>query len=149
MNRKCSLKFVLMALIIYMAPNVTIAMPIKKGLTTSATLGPAVLPIPGIRFQYRFNNHLSLNTGLSYMFAVGDFNAGINLHMPMGSIDPYLGVKGIFLYHITGSIEVGAAIVGTSTDNFFVEAGLGLGQSKTEHGCAQTELAIFQIGWFF
>ena len=83
------------------------------------------------------------------MFAAGDFNAGINLHLPMGSIDPYLGVKGIFLYHITGTIELGAAVVGTSTDKFFVEVGLGLGQSKTEHGSDQIELAIFQIGWFF
>jgi hypothetical protein len=148
-NRKRSLKFVLIALIILIVPNVTITMPIKKGITTSATLGPAVFPIPGIRFQYRFNNHLSLNTGLSYIFAVGDFNAGINLHLPMGSIDPYLGVRGIFLYHITGTIELGAAVVGTSTDKFFVEAGLGFGQSKTEHGSDQTELAIFQIGWFF
>ena len=59
------------------------------------------------------------------MFAAGDFNAGINLHLPMGSIDPYLGVKGIFLYHITGTIELGAAVVGTSTDNFFCGSGFG------------------------
>ena len=47
----------------------------------SVNLGPAVLPMSGIRFQYRINDFLSLNSGLSNMLATRDFNAVGNVHL--------------------------------------------------------------------
>jgi len=105
--------------------------------------------MPGIRFQYRLNDHLSLNSGLSYIVAAGDFNAGINFHLPVNSIDPYLGARRIFIYHLTGSIDLSAGVAGIETENYFVEAGLGFGQERTDFGSTKTELAVLQIGWFF
>ena len=56
--------------------------PVKKDSTISVNLGPAVLPVSGIRFQYWINDYLSLNAGLSYMLAAGDFNAGAKFTCP-------------------------------------------------------------------
>ena len=78
MIRKCSLMFSLIALTTFLSVQNPQAKPVSNRFTTSVTLGPAVFPMPGIRFQYRFNDHLSLNSGLSYIVAAGDFNAGIN-----------------------------------------------------------------------
>ena len=50
--------------------------PVKKDSTTSVNLGPAVLQVSGIRFQYWINDYLSLNAGLPNMFAAGDFRSG-------------------------------------------------------------------------
>jgi len=71
--------------------------------------------MPDIRFQFRFNDHLSLNTGLSYIVAVGDFYAGINFHLPVYSIDHYLGARRIFIYHLTDSIDLSVGVVGFET----------------------------------
>ena len=68
--------------------------PVKKDSTTSVNLGPAVLPVSGIRFQYWINDYLSLNAGLSYMLATGDFNAGGNVHLPMETFNTYFGPPG-------------------------------------------------------
>lgn len=106
MIRKCSLMFSLIALTTFLSVQNPHAKPVGNRFTTSVTLGPAVFPMPGIRFQYRFNDHLSLNSGLSYIVAAGDFNAGINFHLPVNSIDPYLGARRIFIYHLTGSIDL-------------------------------------------
>ena len=105
--------------------------------------------MPGIHFQYRFNDHLSLNSGLSYLVAEGDFNTGINFHLPVYSIDPYLGGKSILIYHLTGSIDLSAGVAGFETENYFVEAGLGFGQERKDLGSTKTELTIIQLGWFF
>ena len=77
MIRKCSLMFSLIALTTFLSVQNPHAKPVGNRFTTSVTLGPAVFPMPGIRFQYRFNDHLSLNSGLSYIVVAGDFNAGI------------------------------------------------------------------------
>jgi len=123
MIRKCSLMFSLIALTTFLSVQNPHAKPVGNRFTTSVTLGPAVFPMPGIRFQYRFNDHLSLNSGLSYIVAAGDFNAGINFHLPVNSIDPYLGARRIFIYHLTGSIDLSAGVAGIETENYFVEAG--------------------------
>ena len=149
MIRKCSLMFSLIALTTFLSVQNPHAKRAGNRFTTSVTLGPAVFPMPGIRFQYRFNDHLSLNSGLSYIVAAGDFNAGINFHLPVNSIDPYLGARRIFIYHLTGSIDLSAGVAGIETENYFVEAGLGFGQERTDFGSTKTELAIIQLGWFF
>ena len=77
----------------------------------SVNLGPAVLPVSGIRFQYWINDYLSLNAGLSYMLAAGDFNAGGNVHLPMETFNTYFGPRIIFLYHLTGALDLAAGIV--------------------------------------
>ena len=59
--------------------------PVKKDSTTSVNLGPAVLPVSGNRFQHWINDYLSLNAGLSYMLATGDFNARVNVHLAHGN----------------------------------------------------------------
>ena len=149
MCRKCSLMMLIFALLTFLSAQNSRAKPVRNGIKTAFTLGPAVLPMPGIRFQYRLNNHLSLNAGLSYILAAGDFNAGFNFHLPTESFDSYFGARRIFIYHLTGAIDLSAGVFGFETEKYFVEAGMGLGQEKTNFGSAQTELAILQIGWFF
>ena len=85
--------------------------PVKKDSTTSVNLGPVVLPVSGIRFQYWINDYLSLNTGLSYMLAAGDFKAGGNVHLPMETFNTYFGPRRIFLYHLTGALDSAAGVV--------------------------------------
>jgi len=149
MHRKYFLMFFFIVLLTFTAAQNSIAKPVRPGLTTSVTLGLAVIPIPGIRFQYRINDTLSLNGGLSYIIAAGDFNAGINVHLPLSSIDPYLGVKKIFIYHLMGDFNLNAFVAGFQFEKYFVEAGLGFGQERTDWGSTKTELAVFQAGWFF
>ena len=149
MCRKCSLMMLIFALLTFLSAQNSRAKPVRNGIKTAFTLGPAVLPMPGIRFQYRLNNHLSLNAGLSYILAAGDFNAGFNIHLPTETFDSYFGARRIFIYHLKGTFDLDAVVAGFKFDKYFVEAGLGFGQDKTDFGSAQTELAILQIGWFF
>ena len=137
------------ALLTFLSAQNSRAKPVRNGIKTAFTLGPAVLPMPGIRFQFILNDHLSLNAGLSYMLAAGDFNAGFNFHLPTESFDSYFGARRIFIYHLKGTFDLDAVVAGFKFDKYFVEAGLGFGQDKTDFGSAQTELAILQIGWFF
>ncbi len=149
MCRKYSLILLLFALLTFPLAGSLLARPVGNGINASFTLGPAVLPMPGIRFQYRLNNYLSVNSGLSYILAAGDFNTGIYFHLPLNSINPYLGIRKIFIFHLTGELDLNAGVVGFETENYFVEAGIGFGQEKTDFGNTQSELAILQIGWFF
>ncbi len=149
MCRKCSLMMLIFALLTFLSAQNSRAMPVRNGIKTAFTLGPAVLPMPGIRFQFILNDHLSLNAGLSYILAAGDFNAGFNFHLPTESFDSYFGARRIFIYHLKGTFDLDAVVAGFKFDKYFVEAGLGFGQDKTDFGSAQTELAILQIGWFF
>ena len=149
MYRKYSLVMMLFALLTFPLAGSSQAKPDRNDIKTAFTLGPAVFPMPGLRFQYRLNNHLSLNSGLSYILAAGDFNAGIYFHLPLNSIDPYFGARKIFIFHLTGELNLNAGVVGFETQNYFVEAGMGFGQEKTDFGSVQTELTILQAGWFF
>ncbi len=54
------------------AAKYSFAKPAREKLTTAVTFGPVGLPIPGLRFHYRYSDLLSLNAGFSFMFAVGD-----------------------------------------------------------------------------
>ena len=65
----------------------------------------------GIRFQYWINDYLSLNAGLSYMLAAGDFNAWGNVHLPMETFNTYFGPRRIFLYHLTGALDLSEGVV--------------------------------------
>ena len=65
----------------------------------------------GIRFQYWINDYLSLNAGLSYMLAAGDFNAVGNVHLSMETFNTYFGPRRIFLYHLTGALDLAASVV--------------------------------------
>ena len=105
MCRKCSLMMLIFALLTFLSAQNSRAKPVRNGIKTAFTLGPAVLPMPGIRFQYRLNNHLSLNAGLSYILAAGDFNAGFNIHLPTESFDSYFGARRIFIYHLKGTFR--------------------------------------------
>ncbi|MBL7035927.1 MAG: hypothetical protein ISR93_09315 [SAR324 cluster bacterium] len=149
MYRKYSLMLLLFALLTFPLAGSSPARTGPNAIKTSFTLGPAVLPMPGIRFQYRLNNYLSLNSGLSYILAAGDFNAGIYFHLPLSSINPYLGARKLFIFHLTGELNLNAGVVGFETENYFVEAGMGFGQEKTDFGNTQTKLAILQVGWLF
>ena len=82
-------------------------------------------------------------------FWLPDFNTGIYFHLPPNSINPYLGIRKIFIFHLTGELDLNAGVVGFEIENYFVEAGIGFGQEKTDFGNTQTELAILQIGWLF
>ena len=109
--------FILIVLTTFLSVRNLHAKPVGNSFTISVTLGTSVFPMPGIRFQYRFNDHLSLNSGLSYIVAAGDFNAGIKFHMPVYSIEPYLGARRIFIYHLTGSIDLSTDVAGVETEN--------------------------------
>ena len=80
--RKYSLMFFFFALLSCLTAQNFLTKPVKKDSTTSVNLGPAVLPVSFIRFQYWINDYLSLNAGLSYMLAAGDFNAGAKFTCP-------------------------------------------------------------------
>ena len=110
MIRKYSLMFFFFALLSCLTARNFLTKPVKKDSTTSVNLGPDVLPVSGIRFKYWINDYLSLNTGLSYMPAVGDFNAGGNVHLPMETFNTY-APRRIFLYHLTGALDLAAGIV--------------------------------------
>ena len=75
MIRKYSLMFFFFALQSCLTAQNFLTKPVKKDSTTSVNLGPAVLPVFGIRFQYWIKDYLSINAGLSYMLAAGGFNA--------------------------------------------------------------------------
>jgi len=85
--------------------------PVKKDSTTSVNLGPAVLPVSSIRFQYWINDYLSLNAGLSHMLAAGDFNAEGNVHLPMKTFNTYFGPRRIFFYHLFGALDLSSGVV--------------------------------------
>ena len=53
--------------------------------------------------------HLTLD--LSYMHAAGDFNAVGNVHLPMETFKTYFGPSRIFLYHLTGAMDLAACVV--------------------------------------
>ena len=93
MCRKYSLILMLFAMLTCPLAGSLLARPVGNRIKTSFTLGPAILPMPGIRFQYRWNNYLSVNSGLSYFLAAGDFNTGIYFHLPPNSINPYSWYK--------------------------------------------------------
>ncbi|MBS1254346.1 MAG: hypothetical protein MAG581_00135 [Deltaproteobacteria bacterium] len=131
------------------AAKYSFAKPAREKLTTAVTFGPVGLPIPGLRFHYRYSDLLSLNAGFSFMFAVGDFNAGMNLHIPISETETYLGAKKIFIYHLTGVIDLTAGLVGAEIGEYFVEGGMGFGRSKSDSESEKTELVILQVGWFF
>ena len=101
MIRKYSLMFFFFALLSCLTAQNFHTKPTKKDSTTSVNLGPAVLQVSGIRFQYWINDYLSLNAGRSYMLAAGDFNAGGKVHLPMVTFNTYFGPRRIFLYHLT------------------------------------------------
>ena len=63
--------------------------PVKKDSNTSVNLGPALLRVSDIRFQYWISDYLSLNAGLSHMLAAGDFNAEGNVHLPMETFNTF------------------------------------------------------------
>ena len=91
MIRKYSLMFFFFALLSCLTAQNFLTKPVKKDSTTSVNLGPAVLPVSGIRFQYWINDYLSLNAGLSYMLAAGDFNAWGKVHLHMETFNTYFG----------------------------------------------------------
>ena len=111
MIRKYSLMFFFFALLSCLTAQNFLTKPVKKDSTTSVNLGPAVLPVSGIRFQYWINDYLSLNAELSYMLAAGDFNAGGKVHLPMETFNTYFGPRRIFLYHLTGALDLAAGVV--------------------------------------
>ena len=45
------------------------------------------------------------------MPAVGDFNAGGNVHLPMKTFNTFFGLRRIFLYHLTGALDLAAGVV--------------------------------------
>ena len=91
MIRKYSLMFFFFALLSCLTVKNFLRKPVKKDSTTSVNLSPAVLPVSGIRFQYWINDYLSLNAGLSYMLAAGDFNAWGKVHLHMETFNTYFG----------------------------------------------------------
>ena len=111
MIRKYSLMFFFIALLSCLTAQNFLTKPVKKDSTTSVNLGPAVLPVSGISFQFWINDYLSLNAGLSYMLAAGDFNAGGNVHLPMETFNTYFGPRRIFLYHLTGALDLSEGVV--------------------------------------
>ena len=66
----------------------------------------------------------------------------------MDSFNTYFGPRRIFLYHLTGALDLTAGVAGFKTETF-LEGDIGFRQSKTDSGSTKIELAIFQIGWFF
>ncbi len=60
-----------------------------------------------------------------------------------------MGAKKIFIYHLTGVIDLTAGLVGAEIGEYFVEGGMGFGRSKSDSESEKTELVILQVGWFF
>ena len=111
MIRKYSLMFFFFALLSCLTAQNFLTKPVKKDSTTSVNLGPAVLQVSGIRFQYWINDYLSLNAGLSYMLAAGDFNAVGKVHLPMETFNTYFGPRRIFLFHLTEALDLAVGVV--------------------------------------
>ena len=111
MIRKYSLMFFFFTLLSCLIAQNFLTKPVKKDSTTSVNLGPAVLLVSGIRFQYWINDYLSLHAGLSYMLAAGDFNAGGKVHLPMVTFNTYFGPRRIFFYHLFGALDLASGVV--------------------------------------